>query len=57
MLFVNRDYRNPVDTTMKMETGGKPLTKLDRASAKWVDVEGNPVRLQLPPGDAELYRW
>jgi hypothetical protein len=57
MLFVNRDYRNPVDTTVKLDAGSRPLKKLDRASGMWVNVEENPVRLDLPPGDAELYRW
>ena len=57
MLFVNRDYRNPVDTTATVNTKGKPLTKLDRASGKWMNVATSQVRLQLAPGDAELYRW
>jgi hypothetical protein len=33
------------------------MTKLDRESGEWVNVEASPVRLKLPPGDAELYRW
>jgi hypothetical protein len=63
MLFVNRDYRNPVDTFTMVTTDGKPLERLDRSTGQWVRVAGKPderqvrVRLQLPPGDAELYRW
>ena len=56
LLFVNRDYRNAVETSTSINTNGKPLTKLDRESGKWTKVEG-PVRLKLPAGDAELYRW
>jgi hypothetical protein len=63
MLFVNRDYRNPVDTSTMITTDGKPLERLDRASGQWVRVETKPderqvkIRLQLEAGDAELYRW
>jgi hypothetical protein len=57
MLFVNRDYRHDVNATVKLDTRGKPLTKLDRASGKWVSVEEGALRLKLAAGDAELYRW
>jgi hypothetical protein len=56
MLFVNRDYRNAVETSTSIDTNGKPLAKLDRESGEWIKVEA-PVRLKLPAGDAELYRW
>ena len=57
MLLVNRDYRNAVDTPVRLKTNGKPLTKLDRATDKWMPVDRTEVRLQLAPGDGELYRW
>lgn len=57
MLLVNRDYRNAVDTPVRLKTNGKPLTKLDRAMDKWMPVDRTEVRLQLAPGDGELYRW
>jgi hypothetical protein len=63
MLFVNRDYRNAVETSTMITTDGKPLERLDRATGQWLRMEAKPddrqvkVRLQLAPGDAELYRW
>jgi len=63
MLLVNRDYRNPLDTPTTLRTGGKPLSKLDKATGKWEPVDGETAGgefefpLKLAPGDADLFRW
>jgi len=58
-LFANRDYRNPAKAPVKLETGGKPVQKLNRATGEWegAATKDAKVLLDLSPGDGELYRW
>lgn len=63
LLLVNRDYRNPVETTTTINTSGKELHQLDRDHGEWKVVEGASsadgikVQLNFPAGDAQLFRW
>jgi hypothetical protein len=58
-LFANRDYRNPASASVRLETGGRPVQLLEKATGEWVAVErvGGKVELKLAAGDGELYRW
>jgi hypothetical protein len=58
-MFANRDYRNPAKTPVKLETGGKPVQKLSKATGQWsaAATQDGKVVLDIAPGDGELYRW
>jgi len=64
VLFANRDYRQPTATDVLLQPGPHAPRRLNKANGRWLDVKGEKnedgdlkIRLELSPGDAELYRW
>jgi len=64
VLFANRDYKKPTLADVLLSNGEGVVEKLDKRTGKWSAVKGRknddddfPAKLNLAPGDAELYRW
>ena len=59
VMFANRDYRKPADTSVKIDTDGKTLEQLNKQTGAWGIVERveGKVWLKLAAGDGELFRW
>ncbi len=64
VLFANRDYYKPISTDALLSSGQSAVEHLDKHSGKWTGAKGLKTdegdfktRLELAPGDAELYRW
>jgi hypothetical protein len=59
VMFANRDYRKPADTSVVIDTDGKTLEQLNKQTGEWRVVERaeGKVRLKLGAGDGELFRW
>jgi hypothetical protein len=64
VLFANRDYRKETATDVLLQTAGNKPQQLNKATGKWREVKSEQtpdgdlkIRLELAPGDAELYRW
>jgi hypothetical protein len=62
-LLANRDYRKATETEAVFTGAVRGLRRLSRADGRWSKVaesrvrNGVSTRVQLAPGDAELYRW
>jgi hypothetical protein len=64
VLFANRDYKQTTTTDAILECGMYVPERLNKATGKWLPVKGEKTedgdlktRLELAPGDGELYRW
>jgi hypothetical protein len=60
VMFANRDYRKPAETSVIVNTDGKTLEQLNKQTDEWRVVERveGKVRLKLlDAGDGELFRW
>ena len=61
-LFTNRDYRNARAVDVELSTGGARLEMLDKTRDEWrpagrAGADVLDLRVELAPGDGELYRW
>jgi hypothetical protein len=62
-LVTNRDYKQPLSTTISLYVGKREVEVLDIPSNKWKKTgtasnDGNTlVNLELTPGGASLVRW
>lgn len=64
VLFANRDYKKATTAEALLSNGEHEVEKLDKRSGKWSGVKGKKdddgdfhAKIDLAPGDAELYRW
>jgi hypothetical protein len=59
VMFANRDYRQPAETSVMIDTDGKTLEQLNKSTGDWTAAErvDGKVRLKLGAGDGELFRW
>ena len=59
VMFANRDYRKPAETSVTIDTDGKTLEQLNKQTGEWTVVErvDGKIRLKLGAGDGELFRW
>ena len=63
VLFANRDYRQPTAAEAELLVGASRVERLNKGTNRWEAVSvvptgaGSRVRLELAPGDADLYRW
>lgn len=64
VLFANRDYKKATTSEVLLSNSENVVEKLDKGSGKWSVVKGKKndegefqAKLDLAPGDAELYRW
>lgn len=64
VLFANRDYKKATVADVALTNGEHSVEKLNKSNGRWSGVKGKKnddgdfiTRLDLAPGDAELYRW
>jgi hypothetical protein len=63
-LLANRDYKKPVSTEAVFSSAGVPVEMLDRKNGRWIKLKSEATpdgdiksKVELAPGDGELFRW